>query len=194
MRALISLCFVMILSGGASSDDYEIHIDFDPPNRLSEITAEPYETVDAYICLTSGSDDPFAGVTFRLTDLEEEYPGAVAPPAFTNLLPGDLAIGDWRTGITLASTECMTDYMVSVACLSMLVLTSEPFCIEIHEHPKYPSWVVGCERPLGGLYYSCIRGSGHVNGATCSGGDCPDGPYPVPTEATTLDSVKTLLR
>jgi hypothetical protein len=193
LRTLLAISSILVLSVGASASVYEIHIDFDPPNRLFYTAAEPYVPLDAYVCL-SGLVDGLTTVSFRLTDLEQEYPGLFAPPAFANLLPGGMGIGDWRTGITLASTECMTDYMVCAARLTVIPLASEPFCINILDHPDYPKWVVDCAEPFGEVHYYCVRYQGHVNGSGCVPADCPDSPPPSPVESATWGAVKALFR
>ena len=161
------------------------YIDFDPPNKLHYVTPAPYETVNAYVCF----DDLTMGLTsasFRLTDPMAVCPGAFAPPSFTNLLPGDLAIGNIYTGITLSSTGCEAGPVVCVGYLTLFYLGGE-CCIEVLDHPEYPRWVTDCNDPAQVDFYGILDGGG---GAINTAAPCPT----VPVEDTTWGSVKALYR
>jgi hypothetical protein len=192
MRALLVVVLMAASASLAWGYIYEMHIDFDPPNRVVYVDAPAYEVLDAYVCICGL--EGFAAVSFRLMDVEEEYPGYFSSVTFTNLLPGDLAIGDWRTGITLASTECVSGYIVPVARLSLFPLTTEPYCVNILDHPDYPEWIVDCDAPFGEQHFFCVRSHGWVNGLGCMGGNCPDSPPPSAVETTTWGSMKALFR
>ena len=162
------------------------YIDFDPPNRLHYVTPALYTAVVAYICF---GDLPMglAGCSFRVTDVGVECPGVFAPdPGFTNLLPGDLAIGNYLTGITLASTECMPGPDVCVAYVSLFYLGGE-CCVEVLDHPDYPRWVLDCNDPAQVDFYGILAGGG---GAVNTASPCPT----VPVEESTWGSVKALYR
>jgi hypothetical protein len=74
-------------------------------------------------------------------------PGVFAPPSFVNLLPGDLAIGNVYTGITLVTSECMTAPIVYFARLDLFYFGGE--CeLQILDHPQYPRWVVDCNSTI----------------------------------------------
>ena len=160
------------------------YIDFDPPNRVHYVTPPPYSTVLAYICF-GDLDMGLAGCSFMVNSVEVDCPGVFGPgPGFTNLLPGDLAIGNYLTGITLASTECMTDPDVCVAYLSLFYLNpGGACCIELLDHPDYPRWVLDCNDPAQIDFYGLWR-QGNVGGWVC--------PDPVPVEDSSWGSIKAM--
>lgn len=130
-----------------------------------------YETFYAYIGVTDLGLG-FTTISFKLADPSVSFPGVFAPPSFTNLMPGDLAIGAWNTGITIAATECMNEdtdgaraYIdpVLIGKLSLFYLsgTSEQADIMIEDHPDYPRWIVDCNDP-GLVDYFCVWHHGGV--------------------------------
>ena len=163
------------------------YVDFDPPNRLHYVTPAAFTTIYAYICfgdLTMG----LAGCSFMINDVMVDCPGVFAPPSFTNLLPGDLAIGNYLTGITLASTECMPGPDVCVGFVTLFYLGGE-CCVEVLDHPDYPRWVVDCND---GVDYYCILAHGgwnKVNVAGEAGCDCESA-----VEDATWGTIKSLYR
>jgi len=124
MKAIVIAVSVLVLVAGTAVANPIVgewlYIDFDPPNFAHRADPPIYTSVDAYLMLdlTYSGEPGFASVSFRL----DVTPGMSSPPAFTNLLPGDLAIGNWETGITVASTECITTFPAQVAVLTLFYL------------------------------------------------------------------------
>ncbi|MBU1246287.1 MAG: hypothetical protein ABIJ20_00010 [Nanoarchaeota archaeon] len=127
------------LAGG--NPNVRAYIDFDPPNYVHNIDPPEYTAFDAYIMLDN-IDLGMTVVSFAV-DIDG---GITAPPSFESLLPGGLVIGDYDTGITLASTECKPDNPLSVAVLHCFSLGGSGK-IRITDHPDYPRWVVDCNVP-----------------------------------------------
>ena len=159
-----------------------------PDNASVVNTVYPaaYTAVTAYLGATDLGMG-MQGISFMITDVGVDCPGVFAPdPGFTNLLPGDLAIGNYLTGITLASTECMPGPDVCVAYVSLFYLGGE-CCIEVLDHPDYPRWVLDCNDPAQVDFYGILAGGG---GAVNTASPCPT----VPVEESTWGSVKALYR
>jgi len=180
IAGLVMLVATMAFAGG--NPNVVGYIDFDPPNRVHYVTPPPYSTVLAYICF-GDLDMGLAGCSFMVNDVGVTCPGVFAPdPGFTNLLPGDLAIGNYLTGITLASTECMPGPDVCVGTVSLFYLGGA-CCIELLDHPDYPRWVLDCNDPAQVDFYNVLA-YGSVGGAEC--------PPPTPVEDTTWGSIKAM--
>jgi len=175
----VMLVATMAFAGG--NPNVVGYIDFDPPNRVHEVMPAPYTTALAYICFGE-LDMGLAGCSFMINNVEVDCPGVFAPPSFTNVLPGDLAIGNYLTGITLASTECMTDPDVCVGYVTLFYLGGS-CCIELLDHPDYPRWVLDCNDPAQIDFYQLIA-HGSVGG-----GLCPD---ISPVEDATWGSIKAM--
>jgi hypothetical protein len=176
---------VTALAGG--NPDVKGYITFDPAGQVHEATPAPYTSVNAYICFT----DLGMGLTsasFRVTDVMTACPGSFAPPSFVNLLPGDLAIGNVFTGITVASTGCEAPPTVCVGYVSLFYL-GVPCCLELLDHPEYPRWVTDCNDPAQVDYY-CVLAHGSIAGAPCPDGDCEQNPV----EDATWGGIKSLYR
>ena len=159
---------VVDFSGDAVSDgDLEHRID--PPL---------YTSIEAYIAMVH-PEPGFTSVSFAL---EVGPPGVLSPPACENLLPGDLAIGHWEDGITLASTECQQGGIVYVASATTLYLGGEGYVL-IKDHPDYPRWVTDCDEPAGLTEY--VLGS-H--------GGVSRQPPSTPVRPTSWGSIKAMFR
>ncbi len=172
-----------------------------PDNASVVNTVYPaaYTAVTAYLGATDLGMG-MQGISFMITDVGVDCPGVFAPdPGFTNLLPGDLAIGNYLTGITLASTDCMNvdgdagrEYIdpVIFASISLFYLGGE--CdVMILDHPEYPRWILDCDDPAGVDFY-CIWTHGGVNKAALPGDAECDASTPV--EAQTWGAIKALYR
>jgi hypothetical protein len=172
MRTALAFSILLLGAGLALANPTPVwpgvFIDFDedgiPDDDVhTSIYPFPYQSFSAYVALVC-NDQPgeeFAAISFMLTDVMAACPGVFAPPTFTNLLPGDLAIGNWNTGITIASTECLTAPMVYIGRLDLFFLGySEPCEIRILEHPDYPRWVVDCNQEV---HYYGVASHGGVN-------------------------------
>ena len=155
-----------------------------PDNASVVNTVYPaaYTAVTAYLGATDLGMG-MQGISFMITDVGVDCPGVFAPdPGFTNLLPGDLAIGNYLTGITLASTECMPGPDVCVGTVALFYLGGA-CCIELLDHPDYPRWVLDCNDPAQVDFYNVLA-YGSVGGAEC--------PPPTPVEDTTWGSIKAM--
>jgi hypothetical protein len=194
MKILVAILMVAALAGTAfagGNPNVQAYISFDQSGAgapIHEFAPTPYVTFNAYFVL-SELDMGMTVVSFMLSDPTVDCPGAFAPPSFTNLLPGDLAIGTWNTGITIASTECLAG-TVPVGYLALFPITGAPCCLNIIDHPQYPRWVVDCTQPNGLVDYFCVLSNGSMAGAECPDGDC--GASPV--EDTTWGGIKSLYR
>ena len=175
---------VAVTAFGGGNPGVVGYIDFDPPNRVHSATPVPYTQFLAYVCL-GDLEMGMTGVNFMLTDVMVEYPGVSLFVNFVNLLPGNLAIGDYRTGISLASTECVAGPEVSVAYLDMMWTADGAACIELLDHPVDARWVTDCNVPAQVDLYTLIA-HGSVNGAICEPAS--------PVEDATWGSIKALYR
>lgn len=193
LTAIATVALCLGLAGGSAANPSEVYdeifIDFDPPNRVHTVNPDPYTSVRAYVVgdfMLEGAYG-FAGICFMLSDPSSDCPGSFAPPSFTNLLPGNLAIGTWDTGITIASTECLTDYPVSIGYLDLYYLGGA--CdLMILDHPDYPRWVIDCQDP-GQVFYYCVRMHGGI-GKEAIVGDCPV----VAVEDVSWGAIKSMYR
>ena len=111
--------------------------------------------------------------------------------SFSNLLLGGLHIGDWETGITMVSTDCMTDTFIYVAKLELFYL-GQPGDILFLDHPEWPRWVMDCNEPFAEVDFYCVWMHGGVGKDALEGDEeC----FPVvPVEDATWGSVKALYR
>jgi len=190
MRA-VAIAVLMLVAGTAFANPIIgewFYVDFDPPNYVHRVNPDLYETVDAYITLNldQAGWPMFTVVSFRL----EITPGISTPPALASLLPGNLAIGDWETGITLASTECITEFPAPVAVFTFVYLGGEGE-VGIYDHPEYPGWLVNCDDP-GEVSFYCVYSHGgvHQNPTVNPSTYCGV----VPVESASWSSIKSLYR
>jgi hypothetical protein len=142
-----------------------MYISFDPDGDMyaNEITPAPYTTVNSYVVgdFVEYGGEGWTVVSFMLNNVLTDCPGVMATASFVNLLPGNLAIGTWSTGITIASTECLTSSPTVIGYLSCFYLGG--YCtISILDHPDYPRWVVDCQDPGNVFYYDPV-GDGYVH-------------------------------
>ena len=160
---------------------YAIFIDFagdaqDYGEVVSRAEAMPYTNLEAYVGMMGAYD--FATVSFALEIIP---PSAFAPPDFERLLPGSMQIGDWDTGITMASSECMSaGNIVYLAKLNLFYLGGEAD-IEIRDHPDWPREVVDCGF---GTYLYEVANHGSVG----------EDPVGTPVEAQTWGVIKAMYR
>jgi hypothetical protein len=189
MRTIAITLLAVMIAGSAAANPILgnwLYIDFEPPNYVHEIHPALYAPVDAYVMLSQPDlfpTDGFTTISFALSTT----PGMSTPPSFTNLLPGNLSIGTWDTGITLASTECIFDFPAQIGYLSFVYLGT-PGDIAIVDHPDYPRWLVDCQDP-GQVHSYCVYWNGGV-GKEGVEGDC--GVSPV--EDLTWGGIKSLYR
>ena len=134
----------------------------------------------------------FDVISFLVNDIMADYPGVVATQAFTNLLPGNLGIGDaFVGGITIASTDCMLAPFQYFGYVSFFYL-SGACTIEVLDHTEYPRWVVDCMLPNGAVDYYCVWKQGGLGMAAPPGdAECEAN---TPVEDATWGSIKALYR
>jgi hypothetical protein len=149
----------------------------------SRIDPALYEPFSAYFCIYGVN--AFQGICFT----GYVTPGMSGAVAFTSLLPGQLFIGPWDEGITMASTECHTERFLYLARLDLIYL-GEPGDVMILDHPQWPRWALDCD-PAEVDYY-CVWMHGGVGKDALEGDEeC----FPVvPVEDATWGSVKALYR
>jgi hypothetical protein len=203
MRSLLAILAIAVLAVGATAGQNPqvyAYISFDPAGDPEQHTVTPamFTTVNAYVCLGC-IEGGMTVVSFGLNDVLVDYPNVCATQAFTNLLPGGLAIGDaFAGGVTVASTECMTMDPVIVGYGSYFYMGNVPdftdACIRIVDHADYPRWVVDCQEPgVEDLY--CVAGNGKIVSATTTI-DCTEGveecPCGSPVEDATWGGIKAL--
>lgn len=161
------------------------YIDFDPTLSIENlIVPDLYNAFDAYVTV----DQMTNGLT-TCSFAMSVTPGMSDPPVFENLLPGGLSVGDWETGITVASTECVGfgGGPVNVGVLHLLYL-GVPGDIMLIDHPDYPRWVEDCESP-GMVSYYCVLSHGGV-GKDPIAGDC----VVSPVESRSWSGIKAMFR
>ena len=191
--AVVAFCAPAFAQGG--NPDAKVFVTFTSPtpdNASVVNRADPtqYTAFTAYLGVT----DLGVGMS-SISFMASVTPGTSSPAAFVNLLPGDLAIGAWDTGVTLASTDCMdTDAdrafidPVIFAKLDLFYL-GVPGDVTILDHPEYPRWVTNCEDPAV-LDYFCIWTHGGI-GKDAEPGDSGCAAN-TPVESQTWGSIKAL--
>jgi len=193
MRTLIAIAVVAAFALPATAGmnpDCQVCIDFSGTANSwddvqSRIDPELYTAFDAYFCI-------YGINAFRLITLMGFItPGMSTPPAFTNLLPGGLAIGTWDTGISMASTECITDRFFYVAKLSLFYLGT-PGDVMFLDDPLEPRLVLDCHEPFAEGDFYCVWMHGGVGKDAIEGDEeC----FPVvPVEAVTWGTIKSMYR
>jgi hypothetical protein len=135
----------------------------DPTYYYEPTANEPFR---AYVCLSDVSGG-VTGVAFALTDVVSEYPGSFESAEFVSLLPGGLSIGDWRTGITLASTECVAGPVVVVGYLRIVPLEDAAGCVELRDDPYMPRAVADCQQPSSQIDEYSVSRHGQIGEACC---------------------------
>ena len=160
------------------------YVTFDGGAEVPRVDPAAYTSGDVFICLKQ-IDAGFTTVSFAVTVDE----GVSAPASWSSLLPGGLAIGDWGTGITLSSTECMMGEYVCIASGALFYLGG-PGTVSIIDHPDYPRWVVDCNDEVD--FYCLANNGGVLMDAPPTGEDCGEPVSPV--EESTWGGIKALYR
>jgi hypothetical protein len=207
MRVVTTLLFALVLTSFAAANPVEywpkLGLEFDddgiPDDDITTvINATPFTTVSAYLALYC-QDSPgreFTTVSFRLSQPVAECPGVIATRSYTNLLPGNLMIGDPfdSTGATVASTECMTSPMVYIGRIDMFYLGGA--CkLQILDHADYHRWVVDCQEP-GIVTYYCVATNASIGTDDVWPGDVDCFPvcYVTPVEDVSWGAIKSMYR
>ena len=128
------------------------YIDFSPPDYVHSVAPEPFTLVDAYLVLDCFSDlgpgsTGMRGICFTI----DITPGTSLSTSYTSLLPSSIWIGEWDTGITIASGVCVapdgsvpeSNGVVVVGKISMFY-SGVPGDIVIADHPNFPRFLGGC--------------------------------------------------
>ncbi len=147
-----------IAAEGDSSSPIRLYIDFDPPNRVHTISPDVNDEVDAYVmvdCINPGNlPGGLRTISFRLAvDADVS-----ARPWFESLLPGEMRVGNWRDGITMASAPCTGESPVAIGVLHLRYL-GKPGVVRILDHPQFPRWIVNCES---GTTRYCVASDGGI--------------------------------
>ena len=195
MNRLLVLGLVVLLACTAyagGNPDARIYLDFDPPNYVHEFTPTIYTEFSVFVCLDQLGQG-MTTVSFRLTNLQEEYPGMFPPPSIWSLLPGGLPIwwSVWdEPGATFVSSECMGagGEPLPVAEIRLFSLGYSA-CLEILDHTEYTRWVVDCSEP-GEVDQYCVLAHGSIGGEPCPDGDCDS----VAVQGASWGSIKSLYR
>ncbi len=181
---------------------YMIYVDFDGDaqstyNVESRIDPPPFITVTAYIGISryDSGPDGLDIVSFRLSNAVSDCPGIMATQSFTNLLPGNLAIGNAfdATGVTIASTQCMpvTDTGVLYIGYASYFYLGGSCDVLILDHAQYPRWVVDCQEP-GRVHPYCVWTHGGIAKNPVSG---DPGCYPnTAVEPKSWGAIKAMCR
>ena len=128
-------------------------------------------------------------LSFMINDMVTDYPTAIATQSFTNLLPGNLMIGDpFDGGATVSSTTCRLAPFQIIGYIQVFYLGGGA-TIELLDHEQYPRWVVDCQTP-GQVDYYCVWKNGGL-GMTAPAGDggCV---ADTPVESSTWSSIKAM--
>ncbi len=187
MRHLLIAALVLAIAvpalGQGANPYIAAYVTFDAGAEVHRVDPLAYTAGDVFICLKHVQGG-FTTVSFAV-GIDA---GVSAPAAWTSLLPGGLAIGDYATGITLSSTDCMTDEFVCL-CSGSLFYLGVPGMVSILDHPDYPRWVVDCNDAVD--LYCYVTGGGVLMDPTATGEDCPP---PVPVENSSWGGIKALYR
>jgi hypothetical protein len=146
-----------------------------------------YAAFSAWIGFTDLGAEGTTGASFMIS----VTPGVSSPASYVNLLPGDLAIGSFESGVTLASTECMPGPLVLMARIDLFYL-GVPGAITILDHPEYARWITDCTQPNADYNEFCIWTHGGVAQDAAAGDMGCEGNVPV--EDATWGSIKALYR
>ena len=188
MRTAIVSIMVVVLGAGMTLANpiiaENIYIDFDPPHYDHRIYPEPYTLFDAYVMVETFFDGPgFTAISFALAIT----PGLSSTTTFEVLLPGYTAVGDYETGITLTSTNCITyDMQPMPIAVLHCVYEGIPGDIEVTYHPGFPGWIVLCDDSV---QMFCVHSHGGV-GKQPLFGDCGGNPV----EDVSWGAIKALYR
>ncbi len=188
MRTVIVSILVAVLGFGTALANPiiadNIYIDFDPPQYDHRIDPEPYTPFDAYVMVETFLGGPgFTAISFGLA----VTPGMSSATSFEILLPGYVVVGDYETGITLTSTECITPDMQPIAIAVLhCFYQGTPGDIEITYHPEFPGWIVFCDDSV---QIFCVLSHGGV-GKQPLAGDCGGNPV----EDVSWGAIKALYR
>jgi len=164
-----------------------------PDNASVSSRVDPvqYTEFAAYLGMTDLAMG-MTGVAFKASFT----PGVSSPPSFVNLLPGDLAIGNWETGVTLAATECMNASAGGEFIDPVIFARFDLFYlggsgdVTILDHPDFPGWVLDCDEVEPQIDFFCVWSHGGIAKDPEPGDDGCEANTPV--EARTWGAIKAL--
>jgi hypothetical protein len=193
--AMVAFCVPAFAQAG--NEGAKVFVTFTTPTPdnasvVSRIDPDPYTAFTAYLGITDIGVG-MTSVSFMMSVTE----GVSSPPAFTNLLPGDLAIGSWNTGITLASTECINADAGRVYIDPVIFGTLDLFYlggagdVTFLDHPEYARWVVNCAEPVDYDLF-CVWTHGGIGKDAEPGDEGCDANTPI--ESQTWGAIKSLYR
>ncbi len=183
MRTLLAVLMIVAIAVPAfagGNPNINLYVTFDQAGQVSRLDPTPYTLGNAYVCATVIGDG-FTTLSFA-TGVGA---GVSISTSWASNLPGGLAIGAFDTGITLASTECMTDEIVLIATGSF-VWTGTAGEITIIDHPDWPREVVDC---VGDTDDYCLLSNGGVFMDPTPTGECIS-----PVEENSWGGIKALYR
>lgn len=186
MKALLLLLALPMTAGSASADmnpHIYCYVDFDPPGEVHRVDPAPYDYVAA--CFVAGcSNDSFKNISLALYVTPESaiYLG------YDNLLPGPTVWGDYETGVTIGSQECVQGSPL-VFAVAHIIYSGVPGDVMILDHPQWPRWVVDCSYEVD---YYCLHSHGGIGKDPVPTGEMCGCPSPV--ECTSWGAVKSLFR
>ena len=134
---------------------------------MCSISPEMNEEFDAFVMVDCMNPENVPGGLGSICIRLDVDAGISARPWFESLLPGQMRIGNWKDGITLASSPCTGESPVAIGVLH-LRYSGKPGEIRIADHPKFPRWVVSGE--LGKTRY-CVGSHGAVGMSASAGED-----------------------
>jgi len=175
MAPLTAIGLVVALASSAvagGNPDARVFVDFEPGEYVHQCTPEPYEVVEAYVCIDR-LDEGFTSVSLRMENLVEQYPEVFGAATWTHLLPcsDPPTESPWdEYGVFALSDQCNQSDPAIIGSVSFLYLGGSA-CIKLLDHGLCPYWVVDCsnERELD---HYCVLAHGSVGGSVCPDGDC----------------------
>jgi hypothetical protein len=160
LLSALALILTPALAAANPVPGMSMYISFESNGDPSASQSSPpaFSDISAYVCLEQYYTDGITTVSFRLNDIAVECPGVMASRSFSSVLPGGLSIGDAFSlpGITIASTECMTQEITVLGEITGFYLGGD-CTFTILAHGEYPLWVVDCQDPGHVWYYEETR-------------------------------------
>lgn len=182
---LTAIVLVLALTAGAAVANpvaSSFYVQFNEPGGPNEMAPPALSEFSAYLVLLMPAVYPTIDCLGSISFAVDITPEMVVSQEFTNLLPSGLAIGDWETGISLASDPCGTDEIIPVARID-IVCTGLGGRIALLPHPDWPYWLSDCSS--GVSYWQSMEEEGAWGTVL---------PAPDPVEPVSWTAVKALYR
>jgi len=190
--AVVVLTLALVASVAAANpvaDWPTVALSFDQTEHMPVVNPAAYSSGEVYLSAHCFGMFGESLVTISLAVAVD--PGVSAPVAWTSLLPGGLSIGDYETGITLSSTEPLTDDKILV-CSGSLFYLGVPGQIAVVDHPDYPRWITNAEDEV--LFYCLHNNAGVLMTPTPTGEDCALCQNGNPVEHSSWGAIKAMYR